>query len=127
MEIAPLPGNLLGVRVGATPQEIRVVTRTGTPLPTDPSAIVPTELPSILLSPVPRFRGLAFYSGPAGDEIVAGLSFYDLSGHLLRTVDEGALGVQSVLGVAPITSGQHKGRFAAIEPQTSELIIFTLP
>jgi len=134
-DVTALPAfcpDCLGVRVtgrdpatGAPRTEIRVITRTGTPDPTDADAIVPMELPPIVLSCEPTDVGLAFHSSPAGDRIVAGVSFYDLGGTFIERIDKAALGVSFVSAVASIASGTHQGLFAVIEAQTSELIVFS--
>jgi hypothetical protein len=110
---------------GALRTEIRVITRTGTPHPTDADAIVPMELPPIVLSCEPIDGGLTFHSSPAGDRIVAGVSFYDLAGTFIERIDKAALGVSFVSAIASVTSGTHQGLFAVIEAQTSELIVFS--
>ena len=124
----------LGVRVigrdpvtRATRTEIRVITRTGSPHPTDPDAIVPVQLPPIVLSSEPTDGGLAFDNSPAGGRILAGLAAYDLAGNLLETISKEALGVNFVSAIVPITNGDHQGRYAVIDAASSELVVFSLP
>lgn len=132
--LPPLCVGCLGVRVtGRNPvtlqprTEIRVITSTGSPHPTDPDAVVPVELPRIVLSSEPTGVGLAFDSPPAGDRIIVGDSIYDLAGNLLETIDTQAIDVNFISAVTAITSGSHQGRFAVLEAGTSELVIFSLP
>jgi hypothetical protein len=108
--------------------ELRVITRTGAPDPSDPTAIVPTALAPIALSSAPGGGGLAAHVTAAGDlELIAGRSFYDLGGNLLRTYDSNALGLAQISSVAPITSGRYRGNFVATDVASSELVVFSLP
>jgi hypothetical protein len=119
------PGDSMALRVSGFPLEVRVVTRAGSAHPSDPTAVVPTALPTIALAEAPMGGGLAVLE--ATGELMAGQRLYDPVGNVVGLIDLTALKVAAVASITPISSGVYAGDYALIENGSSELVIFSLP
>lgn len=85
---------------------------------------IPSLVGDIALDAPAAGGGLQIYDDGGGRKILAGGSIYDGSGHLLHAIDQAALGLTDGIQGSTWISGK---RFAAIDGQTSTVVIFTVP
>jgi hypothetical protein len=85
------------------------------------------ESPNALRSQWPRFVGFEaqFYDAGSGPRIFTGTDIYDGSGTLLHSIDVSKLGITD----PPLVNGVwiSGNTFAAVDGQTSTVIVYTVP
>ncbi|HVP60212.1 MAG TPA: hypothetical protein VMT11_06620 [Myxococcaceae bacterium] len=114
------------VRVRADGNALKVFSRSGTP---DSSVyldgVIPTQFPDLpLSSPTVGFEAQVFDAG-AGTRIFTGTDLYDGNGVLVHHIDVSKLGITH----PPLVNGVwiSGNLFAAVDGQTSTVIVYTVP
>jgi hypothetical protein len=104
---------------------LHIVSRTGTPDSSIlPNATLPARFPDLPLNS-PAVGGTAqVFDAGGGPRIFTGGSIFDISGNLIHSIDESALGVTVGLGQGTWITGNT---FAGIDSGTSTVIIFSVP
>jgi hypothetical protein len=114
------------VRVVGDANALKVVSRSGAPESSIyPDGVLPTRFPDLPLSaPTVGFEA-QFYDAGFGSRIFTGSDIYDGNGTLLHTIDVSALGITD----PPLANGVwiSGNTFAAVDGQTSTVIVYTVP
>lgn len=113
------------VRVLNDATALKVVSRTGTPDSSIlPNALLPDRFPDLPLSSPAVGRSVQVFDAGGGPRIFTGGSIFDISGNLIHSIDESALGVTVGLDQGTWITGNT---FAGIDTFTSTVIIFSVP
>ena len=118
------------VRVIDDAGALKIVSRTGTPDSSIlPNATLPARFPDLALSAPAVGRSIQVFDAGSGPRLFTGGSIFDISGNLLHTIDQSALGV--TVGLFQGT-WIRENTFAAIDGagptvDTSTVIIFSVP
>jgi hypothetical protein len=108
--------------------QLEIVAAAG-PDPIDPTSVLATEVSRLMLEAdqtaqhAPQVGSGLSLVDVNGGEILSGNSFYDLNGNLLEQFDVTALGLVMVDGATLLTSGPFAGHFAAVEGDSSTIVI----
>jgi hypothetical protein len=113
------------VRVIDDRRALKVVSRTGT-LDSSilPNALLPTRFPDLTLSSLAVGRSVQVFDAGSGPRIFTGGTIFDISGNLLRTIDQNALGATIGFDQGAWITGNM---FANVEPGTSTVVVYTVP
>lgn len=107
---------------------LRFVPRDGTP-GSAPDIVNSTVASTLTLSPIPGGGGVSWHKSGSAPRIAAGDSIYDAAtGVRIGTpITAASLGIPSIHAVVAITSGPYKGMFAAMNVDSSTIVIYSLP
>jgi len=104
---------------------LHIVSRTGTPDSSILSnATLPARFPDLPLNSPAVGRTVQVFDAGGGPRIFTGGSIFDISGNLIHSIDESALGVTAGLLQGTWITGNT---FAGIDSGTSTVIIFSVP
>jgi hypothetical protein len=113
------------VRVVGDKAALKIVSRTGTPDSSIlPNATLPARFPDLELSSPTNGRSIQVFDAGAGPRLFTGSEMYDISGNLLHSIDQSALGVTFRMDQGTWITGNT---FAGIDAGTSTVIIFSVP
>ncbi len=113
------------VRVVDDATSFKVISRSGTPDSSVlPNALLPAQFPDLPLNAPAVGRSVQVFDAGAGPRIFTTGTIFDLSGNLLHTIDQAALGV-----TVGLTQGTwiQENVFSGIDAATSTVIIYSLP
>jgi hypothetical protein len=110
-----------------TPGPLQLIPRDGTPGPA-PDIVTSSVAGTLTLTPAPAGGGISWFKSGGTPRFAAGNAIYDAAGGQVGTaVTPAALGLQSINGVTAITSGPYKGLFAAINVDSSTVVVYSVP